>query len=129
MSFRADIDLTMQLAQDYATGPSAGAEHATLKAFFDRVAFLIDAYSLQDIIAAVSDADVDDEIKTFVERTVLGDLARRPHLDMDALKVLFACLDYESLVALSKNATVDELNRSRARVEAERIKQAYLSRF
>ena len=119
----------MQLAQDYATGPGAGAEHATLKAFFDRVAFLIDVYSLQEIIAAINEADVDDEIKTFVERTVLGDLARRPHLDMDALKVLFACLDYESLVALSKNATVDELNRSRARVEAERIKQAYLSRF
>ena len=64
VSFRADIDLTMQLTQDYATA-LVGAEHATLKAAPD-VGVSDRCLLATGIIAAINEADVDDEIKTFM---------------------------------------------------------------
>lgn len=129
MTIAADTNHVFELAETYTQGPPAGSEHATLQAFFSAVSQMADRYVLADILAQFSEQDSEDELKTFVERTLLDQVARRPSPSVDTLRILFACLDYESLTSLAKNPSVDELNRTRARVEADRIKQAFLSRF
>ncbi len=129
MTLQADTNRVIELAETYIEGPPAGIEHATLEDFFQAVSALIDEHPLARILGCVSEQDVEDGVKTFVERTVLSDVARRPNPSLECRRLLFACLDYESLVFLSKNPTVDELNQSRAKFEALRIKQAYLSQF
>lgn len=129
MTLAADAQRTIDLAEAYVQGPMPGAEQSTLEAFFDAVSDVIDHHDIRELLAFVSESDADDAVKTFVERSLLDRLARSPNPNLIAMKVIFACQDYESLMALSKNPDVDDMNRLRARRDAQRVKQAYMSQF
>lgn len=129
MTLAGDTQNALDLATLYVEGATQGGEHATLQAFFDAIAGLIQTYDIRSVMALVSESHTEDPVKTFVERSLLDCLARSPRPSLKAMQVLFSCQDYESLISLSKNADVDEMNRSRARREAQRIKQAYMSQF
>lgn len=79
------------------------------------------------ILGLIQDLDAEDELKTFIERTVLTELAGLEGLTMSHISVLFECEEWEALRVLSRNPFIDEFTRERARVEAHQIMKAGLN--
>lgn len=125
---RDQVAQALALAEAYTSGAN-GAKQGALQAFFDCIADLVKQHDPAQVLAELSQLEAEDDIHTFVERTLLSQVARGPAPTLDHMKLLFECQDYESLRDLAKNPAVDEMNRSRARFEAERIKKAYMSQF
>ena len=122
--WRTDLKQLVDLAVRY----TAGAEEGMIELFFEGIRAL-PKKEASSIVNEIGHLEVDDDIRTFVERSYLFELAKREDLTQRDLLLFFECDDYESLMSLSKNRHLDDFSRRRAVAEAKRIKMAYMSRF
>lgn len=114
-----------QLASAYVTpGQPPEATDHHIRAFYQAVRGLPLRDDIISILGMIQGLDVEDQLKTFVERSVLTELAAMDGLAMSHISVLFECEEWEALKVLSKNRHIDEFTRERARIEAHQIMQA-----
>lgn len=114
-----------QLASAYVQpGQAPEAADRQIRAFYEEVRSLPVRDDIVCILGLIQTLDVEDPLKTFVERSVLTELASSAGLTMSHVSVLFECEEWEALKALSRNPHIDEFTRERARIEADQIMRA-----